>query len=102
MNPEALGALAILAGFVIVPVVIVAWIWALVDAAGKPVERWKAANQSKTAWLCIISGTWLLGVPFLGVLGGFLTGSLGALGYALFPRRALKRIAVPVPGGYRA
>jgi hypothetical protein len=80
---EALGALAILAGFGLALVGIAAVVWAIVDAARFSDDQWRQAGQSKVLWLLVI-----VGVGIIGCLG---FGWIGALLYAVIARPALKR-----------
>jgi hypothetical protein len=61
-------------------------LWAIFDAASRPENQWMAAGQSK--------GLWLTSLTVVAILGCFTFGWIGALLYALIPRRALVRAAV--------
>jgi hypothetical protein len=61
-------------------------IWAIADAASRPVSDWAAARQSKGLWLTILA--------VVTILGCFPFGWLVALLYAAIPRRMLVRVAV--------
>ena len=56
-------------------------LWVFFDAVGRPERQWVAARQSKGLWLTIIT---VVGLPRCSTFGW-----LGALLYALFPRRAM-------------
>ena len=60
-------------------------LWAIFDAASRPERQWTAAWQSKGLWLTILTVVVLFSCSTLGWLGALL--------YALIPRRALMRVA---------
>lgn len=55
--PELLIGLISLVGLVV-------WVWALVDALGRPDPQWEAAGHSKMVWIVLL--------VFLGFLAGVI------------------------------
>lgn len=55
--PELIIAPVALAGFVV-------WIWALVDALGRPDSTWEEIGHSKLVWIIVLI--------FLGFVGGLV------------------------------
>lgn len=85
---EALGALAILAGFGLVVTGLACTVWALVHLGVRPDQQFRAAGQSKVLWVVLIVGGFVL-QPI---------GFLSAIGYVTMVRPRVDR-AAPVPIG---
>jgi len=62
-GPDLLIVLLVLFCAVAVP------IWAVVDAANRPVAAFYGAGSNKTAWIVVIVVAWIFGLGFF--LGGF-------------------------------
>jgi hypothetical protein len=92
---EALGALAILLGFVVAVAFIGLWVWSIVDAARRPEAEWRAAGQSKPLWLGIIIGVGVLGCGSFGWVGSLLY-----LLVAVPPLRRARAAQPPAVGYY--
>ena len=90
MSYEALGALAILLGFVLFVAGLALWLWAVVDAVRRPEAQWAAAGQSKALWLVVLVVSLLV--------GGLAW--IGALLYLLVARPALTRAERARAGRY--
>jgi hypothetical protein len=58
-------------------------LWAIMDAASWPEGQWTAAGRSKGIWLTLLT--------LVAIVGCFTFGWVGALLYALIPRRAIVR-----------
>jgi hypothetical protein len=41
-------------GFIPVLIWLAIWLWALVDAGGRPAQVWRQAGESKTMWMLLI------------------------------------------------
>lgn len=68
----ALGGLFILGGFAVAFGGLIAWLLALVDAAHRPEEQYKAIGWEKPLIVLILAVLFPLGAPFIGALGYWL------------------------------